>query len=172
MIRITTPRLTMRSILEEDRTLFFDLHSDHRVIERCFDPMDEQAIEEKFAGRVLPWELTSGDWLSLVIIENETGNKVGITGFKYENNIAELGYLLLPKFYGHGYCSETLTELLNWAYETHKISDFKAVVTEGNVASESVLKKCNFILDEIIPQNYQIGGCYFDDHVYIKKHTL
>lgn len=42
----------------------------------------------------------------------------------------------------------------------------RAVVTDGNVASERVLRKCGFALQHIAANTHCIGGKYFADHVY------
>jgi RimJ/RimL family protein N-acetyltransferase len=56
--------------------------------------------------------------------------------------------------------------VIEWAFEQHKISQFSATVTEGNIGSERVLEKCGFTLTETIPEAYEIGGKKYADKLY------
>lgn len=96
----------------------------------------------------------------------ESGEKIGVTGFCYQNGIAEIGYMLLPNFHGYGYATESLDALITWAVNEQGIDEFSAVVTEGNVASEKTLIKNGFRLLRIEPDSYRIGGQLYADHIY------
>jgi RimJ/RimL family protein N-acetyltransferase len=165
-MKIETKRLKMIVITENDWALFLQLHSNPEVISLCFDKPDIEVVRGKFESRLVPWNVDSSSWLCFVIFDKQSGNSIGITGFTVENNVAEVGYLLLPEFYGNGYGSESLSGLLDWAESVQEINAYKAVVTEGNIGSEKVLLKCGFQLDHIIPDAYEIGGELFADHVY------
>jgi len=165
-IFITTPRLTMRQITEQDWPLFLRLHTEISVIEKCFDQPSDDDIRAKFESRLPNWSVTSGAWLCLVITDVETNTAIGITGFDYDGRSAEVGYLLLPEYFGLGYATESLQGLIAWATRVHFITAFQGIVTEGNGASETVLAKCGFKLNEVIPQAYNIGGVLYADRIY------
>ncbi|MCA2017293.1 GNAT family N-acetyltransferase [Vibrio tritonius] len=166
MNQFSSSRLAMRQVEVQDWDFFHELHVNPIVIAKCFDPMPTDEIEARFERRCQPWTTQSRDWLTLVVFEIATGEPVGITGFCYKDGVAEIGYLFLPKFFGFGYGSESLMALLEWSSIELGIHEFEAVVTEGNVASESVLRKCGFQLAEVVPQNYSICGQLYDDHIY------
>lgn len=163
---ITTPRLTMRQITEQDWPLFLRLHTEVSVIEKCFDQPSDNEIRAKFESRLPPWSVTSGAWLCLVITDTATNTAVGITGFDYDGRSAEVGYLLLPEYFGVGYATESLQSVIAWAMRVQLISAFQGIVTEGNGASEAVLAKCGFQLKEVIPLAYDIGGILYADRIY------
>ncbi len=54
------------------------------------------------------------------------------------------------------------------ALALNEIVSFRAVVTEGNIASERVLQKCGFTLSQVMPQAYSIAGKRYDDRIYLK----
>ncbi|WP_281223234.1 GNAT family N-acetyltransferase [Photobacterium sanguinicancri] len=168
-MKIESSRLTMRVITESDWALFLQLYQDPKVIALCFDLLDEAGIREKFESRLLPWSPQAESWLCLVIEDKMTGEPMGITGFIIEDNIAQVGYLLSPDFHGQQYGTESLKALIAWAESTHDINRYQAVVTEGNVASERVLMKCGFNLDNVIPEAYEIGGKLYADHYYVRN---
>ncbi|MDO6580226.1 GNAT family N-acetyltransferase [Photobacterium sp. 2_MG-2023] len=165
-MNLETQQLTLEPIAETDWPLFKALHTIPAVIEKCFDAPSDDELEKKFHARLQAWTPESGAWLTLVIKEKSSGGKVGITGFFVDQGIAEMGYLLMPEFYGKGYGTESLHAVIHWAEEKLGLNLFRAVVTEGNVASERVLEKCGFRLQKKIPEAYEIGGELYADHVY------
>lgn len=165
-IEFSSVRLKMSQITENDHQLYLELNTNPTVIELCFDQLTRTEIELKFQSRLPAWKADSENWLCLVITERKTGRKVGVTGFKLENDVAEVGYLLLPQFYGKGYGTESLAALIGWAAKNHNIRNYEAIVTRGNIGSEKVLTKCGFTLTKVIPDAYCIKGMLYDDHIY------
>ncbi|MEI8634421.1 GNAT family N-acetyltransferase [Vibrio sp. PP-XX7] len=165
-INIDTKRLTMRQLSNEDWSLYYELQTEPEIIALCFDERSEADIKAGFESRLPHWTAESEHWLCLVIAEKESGNKVGVTGFNLADGEAEIGYLLLPNFYGKGYATESLEALLAWSQNIDEIKGYKAVVTKGNIASEKVLEKCGFNLTRIDQNAYEIRGRLYDDHIY------
>ncbi|WP_226648038.1 GNAT family N-acetyltransferase [Microbulbifer variabilis] len=168
-MKVSTQRLTMSPITEDDWSLFASLHTNPQVIQLCFDTPDETALKSKFESRLARWDANSTTWSCMTIIEKLSGQKMVVTGLHLEDGIAEVGYLLLPEFHGKSYGTESLAGLMEWAYLEYGITHYKAVVTEGNIASERVLGKCGFHLDMVIPEAHMIGGKTYADHIYFRK---
>ncbi len=165
-MKILSLQLTMTQITEHQWPLFERLHQDSEVIKFCFDQAPTEEIRSKFVSRLTPWSPSSKESLCLVITEKKSALLVGVTGFKLINGIAEVGYLLLPEFYRQGYATESLCAVIEWAIAEHNITEFKAIVTAGNVGSERVLTKCGFELTKTVPNAYEIAGKRYADHIY------
>ncbi|MBL4831090.1 MAG: GNAT family N-acetyltransferase [Aliivibrio sp.] len=165
-MEIITTRLTMTPITQKDWPLFLQLHQEPEVISLCFDEMAVEVVKEKFETRLSPWNPDGDSWLCLVITDKLSGKAIGITGFTLIDGVAEVGYLLLPEFHGKQYGTESLSALLDWAVDTHQITNYKAVVTEGNIGSERVLIKCGFTLKNVVDNAYEIDGQWYADHHY------
>ncbi|QIA65069.1 GNAT family N-acetyltransferase [Vibrio astriarenae] len=165
---IETERLNLRQLCDEDWRLFHSLQSEPSVIALCFDKPSEFEIKKNFESRLPQWNIDSEHWLCLMIIDQKSQMKVGVTGFRLSEGVAEVGYLLLPEFHGQGYATESLEAVLGWGDQLGVISGFQAVVTQGNTASERVLQKCGFYLSKKVENAYEIGGKLFDDHVYVR----
>ncbi|GAD80158.1 GNAT family N-acetyltransferase [Vibrio ezurae] len=163
---IQTPRLKLSLLAADDWHLFHDLHTNVEVMSLCYDVPSMKELKDKFELRTQAWTKQSTHWLCLVITDKDTNEKVGVTGFCFQGDIAEVGYMLLPQFYGLGYATESLQAVINWAIQTHKINMFSAVVTEGNTASERVLTKAGFALMRTIPDAFMIGNTLHSDHLY------
>ena len=165
-MKITTFYLTMVPLTSADWPLFQALHTEADVIALCFDPPTKAELQEKFQQRLAPWHNTAEHWLCLTITLRETGQAIGVTGLCLTSGEAEVGYLLLPQFYGRGFGTESLIALVDWATTTQGITKFKAVVTEGNIGSERVLEKVGFNLAAIVPDAHTIAGKRYADHIY------
>ncbi|ELC3155048.1 GNAT family N-acetyltransferase [Vibrio harveyi] len=163
---ISTPRTELKPLSQDNWDLYRRLSSDPEIIALCFDPPTEADMRQKFESRLPIWTPQSEHWLCLVIYEKHSSQPIGITGFVLQNGIAEVGYLLLPEFYGKQFGTESLAGVIDWAFNQHNISEFSATVTEGNIGSERVLEKCGFKLTEIIPEAYEIGGKKYADRLY------
>jgi RimJ/RimL family protein N-acetyltransferase len=166
-MQINTERLQLAPLSAADWPLFYQLHTDPAVIAYCFDVPSRAEIEAKFAERLLPWTPGAAHWLCLVITERSSGQPIGLTGFCQRQQQAEVGFMLLPSVVGRGYATESLQALLQYAKRQLGLRQFSAVVTAGNVASEQVLRKCGFLLEQIVPAAYQIGGKLYADHYFV-----
>lgn len=163
---IRSARLEMMPLTLVDWPLFYTLHNTPEVIAQCFDPIDDAVLQQKFQQRLVPWHKEAEHWQCLVIRKLASGDAIGVTGMCLSKGRAEVGYLLLPAFYGQGFGSESLQALIQWAVSSQSIIKFKAVVTEGNVASERVLQKIGFQLVKKVSDAHCIGGKRYADHIY------
>lgn len=166
-MHLASPRLQMTPLQADDWPLFQTLHHTEQVTALCFDTPTDAELKAKFDARLQPWHAASTHWLCLTIRLRDNAEAIGVTGLALQQGLAEVGYLLLPQFYGQGYASESLKALITWAQNTHNIQRFSATVTAGNIGSEKVLQKCGFSLYKTVPDAYQIGGKRYADHLYI-----
>ncbi len=86
------------------------------------------------------------------VLERATNNFIGLGKLEINENDfneAELGYLLLPEFWGKGYGSEIAEILLNKAEELKLLHRIIAIIDPKNVASKKILLKNNFISEKI-----------------------
>lgn len=77
----------------------------------------------------------------------KTNNKlIGLGGIilNQEDLEAEVEYLLLPEYWGMGYGSEVLDELLNKAYKNKNIKKLIGITNPNNMASRKILLKQGF----------------------------
>jgi Acetyltransferases, including N-acetylases of ribosomal proteins len=77
-----------------------------------------------------------------------------------------VGYLLSPPYHGHGYGTESLQAVADFAIHHGGARTINATVTAGNLASARVLEKVGFQLSRIDPDAFAIGGVCYDDWIY------
>ena len=139
MIKIETERLVLKKLVDADKERLVSLIGDFRVSKTLSN---------------VPYPYTRDDadeWLK--IVDNEEFNLniflnddliggIGLT--PAEEDFYELGYWLGVEYWGQGYATESVMELLNYAKSNTPCEKFKANVFKENVASAKVLEKNGF----------------------------
>ncbi|MCY9852802.1 GNAT family N-acetyltransferase [Vibrio mediterranei] len=171
MLTLETPRLQLRQIGRSDFELFRLLHQDPEIIRLCFDAPSMDEIKQRFEERLPVWKPGHDQWLCMTIVLKSNQAKVGVTGFKVSNRVAEVGYLMLTEYQGMGIATESLKCVLDWGISQLDVSKFNAVVTQGNHGSERVLEKCGFHIKAIEKKAYVIGGKTYHDIIYQRNVT-
>ncbi len=139
MIKIETERLVLKKLVDADKERLVSLIGDFRV-------------SKTLSNVPYPYTLDDADeWLK--IVDNEEFNLniflnddliggIGLT--PAEDDFYELGYWLGVEYWGQGYATESVMELLNYAKSNTSCEKFKANVFKENVASAKVLEKNGF----------------------------
>ncbi|WMN59691.1 GNAT family N-acetyltransferase [Pseudoalteromonas xiamenensis] len=165
-LEIYSERLQLRPLAKEDWVLFETLHRTPSVIAQCFDPPTNKELQLKFAERLGSGNHSTSMPLCLCVLTQD-GQKIGILGYSFnEKQVREIGYLYLPEFHGKGYASEALNELIRWCEIEIEVTEFAAVVSEGNVGSMKVLERAGFTLMSIEKDAFQIGGEKITDYYF------
>ncbi|RWS45031.1 N-acetyltransferase [Bacillus mycoides] len=86
---------------------------------------------------LLPW----GAWY---VIRKEDDIVLGDIGFKgrpNENHTVEIGYGFIEKYWNKGYATESVDELIKWAFQTGEVETVIAETLLDNDSSIRVLEK-------------------------------
>ncbi len=139
MMKIETERLVLKKLVEADKERLVSLIGDFRV-------------SKTLSNVPYPYTLDDADeWLK--IVDNEefnlniflNDNLIGGVGLTpAEDDFYELGYWLGVEYWGQGYATESVMQLLNYAKSNIPCEKFKANVFKENVASAKVLEKNGF----------------------------
>lgn len=86
-------------------------------------------------------------WYAMWPIELRSGERVGDLCFKglSADGVTEIGYGLLPEYWGQGYATEAVIAAVNWASEQPGVTRIEAEAEDDNAASLRVLEKAGFI---------------------------
>jgi len=165
-MKLETPRLLLTSLTADDWPLFLCLFQDPQVIRYIADLLPEHEIRERFEARLPAWDKHCDRWLCLVMREKSNGQAVGITGFRPEWSPcqqAEVGFGSLPEGQGKGYGKESLSVILDFAFNACGFHKVYATVTEGNSASRGLLESCGFQLEGTLRDNFRLAGRWCND---------
>ncbi len=152
---IETERLILRELRPEDAKDYLVLNSDPVVlhylgetplstIEQSHERIDN--IRQQYADHGI------GRWAA---IEKSSGEFIGWSGLKFiteiENNqtrFHDVGYRLIPRFWGKGYATESAKAALEYGFRTMNLQEIIGMCNENNLASRRALEKCGLTFIE------------------------
>lgn len=146
---LETKRLRLRALRPEDAADIFELDTDplvHQFLgnQPIHSPEQAEAIVADIRRQYEQWGI--GRW---ALEEKRSGAFVGWSGLKFveddesgHQNYYDLGYRLLPRFWGKGYATESAQEALRFGFEELGLTEIVGTVNELNAASRRVLEKC------------------------------
>jgi RimJ/RimL family protein N-acetyltransferase len=149
---IETERLRLRRSMPEDAETISAYRSDPDVNRQQgwdrTDPAGVLADIVEMSGRS-PGE--PGGWVQFTVEERETGTIVGDVGFAVadgEPTVIKVGYTISPGFQGHGYATEAITALVDYAFGTLGAEIVRAHASAENAPSIRVAEKVGMRLVE------------------------
>ena len=85
-------------------------------------------------------------WYAVWFIYLKGGEKIGDLCFKgvSAEGSVEIGYGILPEFWGRGYATEAVDAVVRWALDQPGIKSVEAETDAENIASQRVLEKIGF----------------------------
>ena len=167
MVTLVTPRLTCSPLREADWPFFLALQQDPVVMRYVSDPRGQEDIRAAFDSRLPAWSPGAPHWLCLVVREQSSGARLGVTGYVHrEPDCAEAGFLFCRAAQGKGYGSESLRALCDYAFGEGGLRRLTATVTAGNAASRRVLEKIGFCLEGELRESYRLAGKWHNDWLF------
>lgn len=152
MVFLTTERLNIRDHRPADLDAMHVLLSDP-VAMRYLPEIKTTTLEETRAN--LETAIVEAGQEKRVkyffaIETKETGEYVGEIGFTVTLDtpvgmVIQLGYFILPRFWGQGIVSEAAKRVIRFAFEETKTVKIETGCLKGNAGSEGVMKKLGLI---------------------------
>jgi RimJ/RimL family protein N-acetyltransferase len=121
------------------------------------------------------WWIHTGSKIGIVKAIEAEGQLIGCIGlnrgeFEYERS-AEIGYWITKEFWRKGIATQSIDEIVSYAFETTDIVRVFGSVFSENLASMRVLDKCGFELEAIHKQAIYKNNRFYNNHVYSKLKT-
>lgn len=112
---------------------------------------------------------TSGDGLSLALERADDSVLVGTVGLYWrseEHRQAEIGYILLPAYFGHGYATEAAARLVELAFLELGAHRVFAELDACNAPSERVCRRLGMRLEGVHREKVLDGESWTDLMIY------
>jgi RimJ/RimL family protein N-acetyltransferase len=160
---LETQRLLLREFDEGDVEVFYRLGSDPAVLRYTGAPSLtslEHALEVLRTRPLADYQKYGyGRWACVL---KESGEVIGFCGPKYLDELGEvdLGYWLMPAYWGHGLASEAGRAVLDYAFTRLGLEQIIGLVEPENVASVRVLEKLGLTFTEVVQFREQRAARY------------
>lgn len=147
--QLETNRLLLKNIDSADREFVFSQFSDEDINKYLFDaePLTDLSEADEIIDFYLqPEPRAQHRW---IVQRKADGIKIGTCGFhcwNMEDSTVEIGYDLKKDFWGHGYMSESLKHIIEFAKNNMKVKKINACIYIENKRSIDLVEKLGFSL--------------------------
>ncbi len=146
---IETPRLVLREIRMEDTEGLFRLDSDPLVHKYLGNQPIGKIEEAEQVVNIIREQYENNGIGRWATIEKVSGAFIGWSGLKFireedngHSNFYDVGYRLIPEFWGKGYATEACRAALDFGFNNFDMEKIVGTANELNAASIRVLSKC------------------------------
>lgn len=166
---LDTERLNLRQLRLDDASQAFELRSNKKVM-KYMDSELHTSIEAS-QGLVKSKIDSLKNHLGLHWAITEKGSDLMIGDFSFwqldfQHHRAEIGYTLLPEFWGKGYMTEALNAFLKFGFEKFGLHSITANVNTENEKSKQLLLRLGFKKEAYFRESYFFNGVYLDSEIY------
>lgn len=154
---LESERLTFRKMEADDFSVIAEIMRDAGVQKIWEHYFSDEDVTEWIEKRQKGYQENGIDYL--LAIDKESGKAVGQIGLLKENIEGEsvwgIGYILLSRYYGHGYATEGAQAMADYAFQTLKVPKLVCDIRPMNTASIAVAKRLGMAETGFFIKHYQ-----------------
>jgi len=150
-----TPRLILRELVPSDDEGMFALDSDPLVHQYLGNNPIHTIEQARNVIAMVRQQYEDNGIARWAVIEKSSGDFIGWSGLKlvkeYENNhinFYDVGYRLIPKYWGQGYATESAMAAIHYGFTEIKMREIIGTANVDNHASRKALEKCGLTFVE------------------------
>ena len=146
---LTTPRVTLRHLEPSDLNHLFQMNSDPRVME-YIAPVYNLETCQKRLEMALAFYQEHPQMGKLAAIQRSDNAFMGWFCLQPLDNTEEfeIGYRMMPEFWGKGIATEAAKVLLDYGFEQVGLKRIVGITRPDNIASQRVLLKIGLVYEE------------------------
>ena len=132
---------------EDDFKYFLNLVSNEKIMVMNYGRVFSLEEAKKCYKRLLQNNKKNEGFGSFKVFEMDTNIFIGLGALEISGDLteAEVEYMLLPEYWGKGYGSEIVRELIKKAEETPSILQVIGIIDPNNIASKKILLNNGFV---------------------------
>ena len=150
---LTTERLVLRKIKHSDVNEVFFLRSDKEVLKHLSTPPVQTNEEaEMWINKVINLEKKneSINWALTLKNDDTLIGSICLWNLDNATDKGEVGYSMHPRHHGKGLMNEAMIAILDYGFNTMKLSIVEAITNENNTPSRNLLERNNFTRDALL----------------------
>lgn len=151
-VEIHTARLLLRAFQPSDRAFVFEGLSDPEVIQHygvSYATLEATGEQMRWYDKIQ--QTGTGQWWAICRAGQpaQLMGACGLNDLDAEHRRAEIGYWLLPRYWGHGLATEAVSAMAQHAFQSMNLHRLGADVDMGNHASAALLRRLGFTREGI-----------------------
>ncbi len=162
---LETERLILRRMKPSDAKDMFEYAKRSDVTEfLLWEPHTSYEQTQDYL-RFLQTRYRTGDFYDWAVVDKADKKMIGTCGFAnldFQNNRAEIGYVLNPAYWGRGIAPEAVRRVMEFAFMELNVHRVEARYIVGNERSRGVMEKCGMVFEGIARSSMYIKGQYRD----------
>ena len=166
---LSSPRLRLREVRDDDAAALFAIHSDARVMRYWSYPAwtELAQAEQKIAD--IQRQRRELDMLVWAIADADTDLLIGSSAIFYMDLTqarAEIGYSLHPDWQGRGLASEALQLVLGYVFNELGLRRIEADIDPRNLPSCRLVERFGFVREGLLRERWHVNDEICDSAIY------
>ncbi|MBR6682361.1 MAG: GNAT family N-acetyltransferase [Clostridia bacterium] len=176
---LETKRLELRKLKASDYIDMYEYAKKDTVTKYLLWRSHPDAQYTKDYLRYVQTQYRAGEFFDWAIVLKRSGKMIGTCGFArfdYDNNSAEIGYVINPLYWRRGYATEAVQRVIDFGFSKLNLHRIEARYMIGNDASRHVMEKCGMKFEGVhksslyVKEQYvDIGYCAITSDMYINS---
>lgn len=162
---LETERFVLRKLSMDDTDDMYEYACRSDVTEYLtWSPHAEKAYTFEYLS-YLQKRYKTGDFFDWAVVCRDTGKMIGTCGFTrfdFQNDSAEVGYVINPEFHGRGIATEALGRVIRFGFENLALNRIECRFIPQNTASRRVMEKNGMIFEGIKREGVLVKGTHRD----------
>ena len=155
---LETERLILRPITITDAEDVFAYGSDSEVTKYMIFPTHTTLVDSISWLESVPWEFSHRRRFTFAITLKSDGKFIGSSGYhdiSPKHHRLMMGYVLNRNYWGNGYMTEAVREMIRFAFEDMGMHRVAATCDAENIRSSNVMERCGMRLEGIF-RDYEV----------------
>lgn len=161
---IELEQVRLRQIREDDIESLFHLFSDQEVMKYNDDPIETMEEAARRYNMMEP-EFREKRLIRWAIARKEDDRLIGtviLSNWSKKFASADIGYDLLPAYWGQGIMTEILQKVIAFGFDQMGLNRLEASFVPENIGSKRVLEKNGFSYEGTLKEKWYMNGRYWD----------
>jgi len=167
-VLLTGKRTRLREFRRTDGAAAFSIVGDDRVTKfMSFDSRSQAAAQEGIDGAIQRAKSQPRNEFYLAITQMDDDALIGtcrlaLTGVK----AAKLGYAVAADHWGHGFATDAVSTMLDFAFGSLDLHRVTAAIGPDNAASQAVVERLGFMREGVLRDHVFTNGAWRNSVLY------
>lgn len=150
---VETERLTLRRMTLDDAAFILRLVNEPAWLRFIGDKNVRNLDDARRYIQTGPLDMYARFGFGMFLVQlKSTSTSIGACGLLRRDTLPDpdIGYALLPEFWGQGYAFEAAAAVLSYGHKSHGLNRIMAITSPDNASSVRVLERCGMKFERMM----------------------